>query len=66
MRELSEKFDKWSPKSFRLSQPEIHALIASLPDQVIEDIKFAQTQIRRFAEAQRAAIATSRSRRCPA
>ncbi len=56
VRELSERFDKWSPKSFRLSQPEIDALIASLPEQVIEDIRFAQTQIRRFAEAQRAAI----------
>ena len=56
VRELSEKFDDWSPKSFRLSQPEIDALIASLPEQVIEDIRFAQTQIRRFAEAQRAAI----------
>ena len=56
VRELSERFDDWSPKSFRLSQPEIDALIASLPEQVIEDIRFAQTQIRRFAEAQRAAI----------
>jgi len=56
VRELSEKFDDWSPKSFRLSQPEIDALVASLPEQVIEDIRFAQTQIRRFAEAQRAAL----------
>jgi len=56
VRELSERFDNWSPKSFRLSQPEIDALVASLPEQVIEDIRFAQTQIRRFAEAQRAAL----------
>jgi len=52
VRELSERFDKWSPPSFRLTQAEIDALIASLPAQVIEDITFAQVQIRRFAEAQ--------------
>lgn len=56
VRELSEKFDKWSPKAFRLSQEEIQALIDSLPAQVIEDIKFAQAQIRRFAEVQRASM----------
>jgi sulfopropanediol 3-dehydrogenase len=56
VRELSAKFDKWEPKDFRLSPAEIQALIDSLPAQVIEDIKFAQSQIRRFAEVQRAAL----------
>ena len=56
VRDLSQKFDNWSPDSFRLSQSEIDALVASVPDQTIEDIKFAQTQIRGFAEVQRAAI----------
>ncbi len=56
VRELSERFDKWSPSSFRLSQTQIEDLIASLPDQVITDIQFAQAQVRRFAEAQRAAL----------
>jgi sulfopropanediol 3-dehydrogenase len=56
VRELSAKFDKWEPASFRLSDAEIRDLIATLPAQVIEDIKFAQTQIRRFAEAQKAAL----------
>ena len=56
VRELSAKFDHWEPKDFRLSQAEIDALIASLPAQVIADIKFAQAQVRRFAEAQRAAL----------
>ena len=55
-RELSAKFDKWEPKAFRLSGAEIQGLIDSLPAQVIEDIKFAQAQIRRFAEVQRAAL----------
>ena len=56
VRELSAKFDKWEPKDFRLSPAEIQALIDSLPAQVIDDIKFAQAQIRRFAEVQRAAL----------
>jgi sulfopropanediol 3-dehydrogenase len=56
VRELSAKFDKWEPDSFRLSSAEINGLIATLPAQVIEDIKFAQAQIRRFAEAQKAAL----------
>ena len=56
VRELSAKFDKWEPESFRLTDTEIEHLIATLPRQVIEDIKFAQTQIRRFAEAQKAAL----------
>ncbi len=56
VRELSAKFDKWEPESFRLTQAQIDALIASLPDQVITDIKFAQAQIRTFAEAQKAAL----------
>jgi sulfopropanediol 3-dehydrogenase len=56
VRELSAKFDKWEPASFRLNDGEIRDLIATLPDQVIEDIKFAQAQIRRFAEAQKAAL----------
>jgi sulfopropanediol 3-dehydrogenase len=56
VRALSVRFDKWAPAQFRLSQTEIDALIASLPEQTISDIRFAQTQIRRFAEAQRAAL----------
>jgi sulfopropanediol 3-dehydrogenase len=56
VRELSAKFDKWEPESFRLTDAEIRDLIGTLPDQVITDIKFAQTQIRRFAEAQKAAL----------
>ncbi|MDJ0909075.1 MAG: histidinol dehydrogenase [Woeseiaceae bacterium] len=56
VRELSEKFDNWSPESFRLSDEEIEAAIARLPERTIEDIKFAQTQIRNFAEIQKAAL----------
>ena len=56
VRELSEKFDRWQPERFRLSQAEIDASVAALPQRTIEDIRFAQAQIRRFAEIQRAAL----------
>src|SRR6476620_857537 len=56
VRELSAKLDKWSPESFRLSDEQIENIIANLPQQVIDDIKFAQTQIRNFAQKQRQAI----------
>lgn len=56
VRELSENFDNWSPKSFKLSDEQIKEIIASLPQQVIEDIQFAQTQVRNFAKAQRAGL----------
>src|SRR6202158_235695 len=56
VRELSERFDKWSPPSFRLSEDEIAALVAKVAPQTIDDIKFAQAQIRNFAEIQRASL----------
>jgi sulfopropanediol 3-dehydrogenase len=56
VRDLSIRFDGWSPDSFRLTQTQIDAIIASLPEQVVEDIQFAQAQVRRFAKAQRAAL----------
>ncbi|MFD0826853.1 histidinol dehydrogenase [Neobacillus sp. M.A.Huq-85] len=56
VRSYSEKFDKWSPESFKLSKEQIDEIIKSVPEQTIEDIKFAQAQIRRFAEAQKAAL----------
>ncbi|MBP8931072.1 MAG: histidinol dehydrogenase [Paracoccus sp.] len=53
VRELSEKFDKYSPASFRLSESEIEALMARVSPRDMEDIKFAQAQVRNFAQAQR-------------
>lgn len=53
VRELSEKFDRYSPPSFRLSESEIEELMAQLTDQEMHDIKFAQEQVRKFAQAQR-------------
>ena len=56
LREYSEKFDNWSPDSFRLSDSEIADCVRKLPQDTISDIKFAQTQIRNFALAQRDAL----------
>jgi len=56
VREYSKKFDKWSPPSFKLSESEIAECVRALPSGVIDDIKFAQTQIRNFALTQRAAL----------
>lgn len=53
IRDLSKKFDNWSPKSFRLSPAEIDAAIAQVPKRDLEDIKFAQAQVRNFAQKQR-------------
>lgn len=56
VRNYSEKFDKWSPPSFRLSQKEIEDVIATLDEQTVTDIKEVQRNVRRFAEAQRESI----------
>ena len=56
VREYSQKFDKWNPPSFRLSQAEIEACFAQLTPRQIEDIRFAQAQVRNFAEHQKAAL----------
>jgi sulfopropanediol 3-dehydrogenase len=53
VREYSEKFDTWSPPSFRLSREEIDACYEELDQQVIDDIRFAQAQVRNFAQIQR-------------
>ncbi len=53
VREFSEKFDNYSPKSYKLSSAEIDSLIASVSDRDMKDIKFAQEQVRNFAQAQR-------------
>ncbi|MEC3974473.1 histidinol dehydrogenase [Amycolatopsis sp. H20-H5] len=53
IREYSATFDNWSPESFRLSADEISRIVATLPDQVIEDIEFVQRQVRNFAQRQR-------------
>ncbi|MBF4557917.1 histidinol dehydrogenase [Pseudomonas sp. p50] len=56
VREYSQKFDNWSPADFRLSDEEVAACVASLSKQELDDITFAQAQVRRFAEVQKSAL----------
>jgi sulfopropanediol 3-dehydrogenase len=56
VRELAIKFDRYAPPAFRLSSSEIEAAMAKVSARDMEDIRFAQAQIRRFAEAQRASM----------
>ena len=53
VREFSEKFDNYSPKSYKLSSSEIDSLISDVSERDMQDIKFAQEQVRKFAQAQR-------------
>ncbi|NYI78915.1 histidinol dehydrogenase [Nocardioides panzhihuensis] len=53
VRDYSEKFDSWTPSSFRLSESQIEKIVAGVPAQVIDDIRFVQEQVRTFATAQR-------------
>ncbi|ABS03974.1 histidinol dehydrogenase [Kineococcus radiotolerans] len=56
VRELSTRFDRWEPASFRLDEAQVQEIIASLPQQVVDDITTVQANVRRFAEAQRASM----------
>ena len=53
VREFSQKFDNYTPESYRLNLDEIESLVKKVPKRDLEDIKFAQSQIRGFAQAQR-------------
>jgi sulfopropanediol 3-dehydrogenase len=56
VREYSEKFDRWSPSDFRLSRAQIDACYTRLTQRDLDDIAFAQEQVRRFAQVQRDAL----------
>ncbi|MBT3332389.1 MAG: histidinol dehydrogenase, partial [Rhodospirillaceae bacterium] len=56
VRELSEKFDRWSPEKFRLSETEIEAAMSNVAKRDLDDIRFAQTQVRNFAQHQKDAL----------
>jgi sulfopropanediol 3-dehydrogenase len=53
IRALSKQFDNWEPSDFRLSPAEIEKAIAQVSKRDLDDIKFAQAQVRNFAQAQR-------------
>lgn len=52
VRELSEKFDNYSPEIFKLNQDQIDELIAEVPEDQLDAIKFSLEQVRHFAQAQ--------------
>ncbi|NNG02604.1 MAG: histidinol dehydrogenase [Inquilinus sp.] len=56
VREMSVKFDGWDRDDYRLSRAEIEACVAELSDDALEDIRFAQKQVRNFAEIQFASM----------
>jgi sulfopropanediol 3-dehydrogenase len=53
IRELSKKFDNWEPKDFRLTPTEIEQAISQVSKRDLDDIKFAQAQVRNFAQKQK-------------
>ena len=53
VRAYSRQFDQWDPAQFTLTLGEIEAAVARLSPREVEDIRYAQTQIRRFAQIQR-------------
>jgi sulfopropanediol 3-dehydrogenase len=53
VRELSQKFDNWSPPSFKLTAAEIERAISQVGKRDLDDIKFAQAQVRNFAQKQK-------------
>jgi sulfopropanediol 3-dehydrogenase len=53
IRDLSKKFDNWEPKDFRLTPAEIEKAISQVSKRDLDDIKFAQAQVRNFAQKQR-------------
>jgi sulfopropanediol 3-dehydrogenase len=56
VRDLSTKFDGWTPDSFRLTDAEIEAALSKVSRQDLDDIRFAQAQVKGFAQAQRASM----------
>ena len=53
IRDLSKKFDNWEPKDFHLTPQEVEKAISQLPKRDLDDIRFAQAQVRNFAQKQR-------------
>lgn len=56
VREMSSKFDNWSPDTFRLTETEIEAALSKVAKRDLDDIRYAQAQVRNFAEKQKACL----------
>jgi sulfopropanediol 3-dehydrogenase len=57
VRAYSEKFDKWSPVEFRLSQEQVEKIVATVPEQALADIRTVQNRVRSFAQHQKDSLA---------
>src|ERR1700692_1898610 len=66
VRELSQKFDNWAPASFKLTPQEIERAIGQMKKRDLDDIKFAQAQVRNFAQTRKGTWPTLEDRRLPA
>jgi sulfopropanediol 3-dehydrogenase len=53
---LSEKFDGWNPQQFRLSEDQIEKIISTVSERTMTDLKWAQAQVRRFAQIQKSTL----------
>src|SRR5947209_4336458 len=53
LRDASTRFDKWDPPSFRLDERDIERCVSVLDKRSLDDIRFAQAQVRNFAQIQR-------------
>src|ERR1700746_594793 len=53
VRELSQKFDNWAPANFKLTEQEIERALGEMPKRDLDDIRFAQAQVRNFAQKQK-------------
>lgn len=53
---LSEKFDRWNPTSFRLTNQQIEEIVASVSERTMQDLRWAQAQVRRFAQIQKSTL----------
>jgi sulfopropanediol 3-dehydrogenase len=53
---LSEKFDRWNPEAFRLSPDQIEEIVATVSEGTMNDLRWAQAQVRRFAQIQKATM----------
>lgn len=52
----SVKFDKWSPEAFKLSREDIERIMSTVPRQTLDDIRTVQSNVRKFAEGQKATV----------
>ncbi|MGW7753488.1 histidinol dehydrogenase [Streptomyces violaceusniger] len=66
VRRYSAQFDGWSPVSLRLSEQEISKIVSTVPDTVLDDLRFAQRQVRGFARLRPLRRQAHRHRPCPA